>query len=132
MQADCWSRQTLQLLACWASTVPIEPNIPVNTIVTIAAARIFASPAIGPRVFMPNVRRLAAPGSSFTTDAVMEFDSVVPIDGLHEGIDISARLGAVIHVIGVLVHVERDHRPATGDRIGVISRPLVDQPLVVR
>jgi hypothetical protein len=35
-------------------------------------------------------------------------------------------------VIGVLVHIEHQHRSATGQRRGVIRRPLVDEALVAR
>jgi hypothetical protein len=43
MQADCWSRQTLQLLACWASAPLVEPDSPSSTTAAIAAARMTVS-----------------------------------------------------------------------------------------
>ncbi len=49
---------------------------------------------------------------------------------LHEGVDIGARLGAEIEVIGVLVHVERQDRHAAGEAVGVVRRPLDRQPVL--
>src|ERR1700758_1111527 len=43
---------------------------------------------------------------------------------LHESIDIGGSLGAIVHVIGVLVHVEDQDRLAARDGRGVIGRPL--------
>ena len=75
---------------------------------------------------------LAAAGSPLAADPVVQLRCVIPIDGLHEGVDIRTSLGTIVHVIGVFVHVERNHRLAAGDGIRVIGRPLIDQSLVVR
>src|SRR5579871_6056140 len=56
----------------------------------------------------------------------------VPADGLHEGVDVFRGGRAVIHGVGVLVHVERQDRPAVGERHRMVGRPGVDQPLVAR
>src|SRR5215831_5314358 len=50
----------------------------------------------------------------------VEIVGVGPADCLHERLDIVARLGAVIHLIGVLVHVEREDR-LTGAKVVVWS-----------
>src|SRR5258708_17289622 len=75
---------------------------------------------------------IAQAGSGFTAVAVIEFDRVVPPDSLHEDIDITRRRGTVVHVIGVLVHVEHDNRPPARECRGVVGSPLIDQPLVSR
>jgi molybdate/tungstate transport system ATP-binding protein len=64
--------------------------------------------------------------------AFVQLDSIVPVDGFHESIDVAARLCAIVHVIGMLVHIERNNRPAAGNRIGMIGRPLIDQSFVMR
>ena len=45
------------------------------------------------------------------------------MDGFHDGLDVIASLGAVIHVIGVLVHIEREDRPPAGPGRRVVGRP---------
>src|SRR4030095_12800332 len=75
---------------------------------------------------------VGASRSALAAEPLVQLRCVVPIDSLHEGIDIRTSLGAIVHVIGVFVHVERNHRPTAGDGIGVIGRPLIDQSLVMR
>ncbi|MCY1537754.1 hypothetical protein D9M68_732630 [compost metagenome] len=55
-----------------------------------------------------------------------------PVDVLHEGIDVRAGGGAVVQVVGVLVHVQRQEGRAARQRMGVISSPLVDQRALAR
>ena len=57
---------------------------------------------------------------------------IAPTNGVHEDIDVVCRLGAEIHVIGVLVHIEREDRDAAGQRVAVIGRPLIDEFAVAR
>src|SRR5258705_7306133 len=73
---------------------------------------------------------IARAGSGVAAVAVIEFDRVP--DSLHEDIDITRRRGTVVHVIGVLVHVEHENRPPAGECRGVGGSPLIDQPLVSR
>src|SRR5262249_45933462 len=57
---------------------------------------------------------------------------VVPADGLHENVDITRGCGTVVHVIGMLVHVEHKDWPPPGKRRRVIGGPLVHQALIPR
>src|SRR3989344_7008936 len=58
---------------------------------------------------------------------------VGPIDILHESLDIGHRLGAVVNVVRMLVHVERENRRAASKVAGVIARPLVNEfPVTMR
>src|SRR5262249_60736126 len=57
---------------------------------------------------------------------------VAPANDVHEGIDIACRLGAEVHVIGVLVHIERENRRATRQGMAMVRRPLVDKLAVAR
>src|SRR2546426_10292788 len=50
-----------------------------------------------------------------------------PPDVVHECIDAFCRRRAVIHVVRVLVHIEREDRAATRETVGVIGGPLIDQ-----
>src|SRR5260221_1704473 len=74
----------------------------------------------------------SAPASGFLAVLVEALGRAVPLDHLHEGVDVGGGLGAVVHVIGVLVHVEHQDRPAAGDRVRAIGRPAVDHALVLR
>ena len=48
----------------------------------------------------------------------------------HEGIDVGRRsLGAEVHVIGVLVHVEREHGAPPASLWAWSARPLDDEPV---
>jgi hypothetical protein len=58
--------------------------------------------------------------------------STVPGDVVHEGIDIGRGIAAEVDVIGVLVHVERQHRRAAGQAVGVVGRPDVAERTVAR
>jgi hypothetical protein len=55
-----------------------------------------------------------------------------PVDVAHERIDVGARGSAVVHVVRMLVHVQRQDRHATGHRVGVVCGPLVDQRSLAR
>src|SRR5262245_61347003 len=57
---------------------------------------------------------------------------IVPADGVHVRVNVSGRLGAVVNVIGVFVHIERQNGLATGEGMTVVGRPLIDQPSVAR
>src|SRR6202008_3707811 len=62
----------------------------------------------------------------------VEAVGVGPADRPHESVDIVAGLGAVIHLIGVLVHIEHEDRLAAGKRRRMVGRPGVDETLVAR
>src|SRR5712691_9566364 len=55
-----------------------------------------------------------------------------PIDDRHEGIDIGGGSRAIIDVVGMLVHVEREDRLPAGQRRRVVHRPLTDKPAIAR
>src|SRR5947208_10106735 len=57
---------------------------------------------------------------------------VGPVDRAHERLDVVASLGAVIHLIRVLIHVEREYRLTAGEGRGVIGGPGVNEALVAR
>jgi hypothetical protein len=52
---------------------------------------------------------------------------ILPADHLHKAIDVARGLGAEIHVIGVLVHIECQDRRAAGHHVAMVGRPLIDQ-----
>src|SRR2546422_4777232 len=52
----------------------------------------------------------------------------VPIDVLHECIHVDCGFRAVVDVIGVLVHIERQDWRRTGERMDVVCRPLIHEP----
>src|SRR5258708_12431350 len=67
--------------------------------------------------------------SSLATVAFVKLHDIVPAYGFHIGVDIGGGLGAVIHVIGVFVHVEHeDGTPACQGRRRVAA-PLIPHPL---
>src|SRR5216683_1600982 len=78
----------------------------------------------------PDPENPLSPGSAVPTVAFVELDGIVPVDRFHERIDVATRLGAIVHVIGMLVHVERDNRPSARNRIGMVSSPLIDETFV--
>src|SRR5690349_20154441 len=56
----------------------------------------------------------------------------LPVDVAQERVDVRPGIGTEIHVIGVLVHVERENRYATDRGLGVFGRVLVQQQAVTR
>src|SRR5262245_38105130 len=56
------------------------------------------------------------PRSALAAVLLVELHRVVPVDRFHVGVDIAGGGSAVVHVIGVLVHVEHEHRPPAGKR----------------
>src|SRR5262245_52346222 len=57
---------------------------------------------------------------------------IVPANDVHEGVDVARRLGTEVHVIGVLVHIEREHRRAARQGVAMIRSPLIDELAVAR
>ena len=57
---------------------------------------------------------------------------VLPANNLHEAIDVARSFGAKVHVIRVLVHVERQDRRAAGQRVTMVGCPLIDQLAITR
>src|SRR6266511_6371858 len=55
-----------------------------------------------------------------------------PVDRRHERADVVTGFGAVIYVIGMLVHIEREDRRSAGQRVAMIRRPLIDELAVSR
>src|SRR5262249_9414660 len=58
---------------------------------------------------------------------LMEPGDVRPVDVLHERVDVLRCRGAVVQVVRVLVHVERQDRRRARYAVRVVSRPLVHQ-----
>src|SRR5262245_28508579 len=56
-----------------------------------------------------------------------QFVGIAPMDRFHEGVDIGRRLGAVVDVIGVLIHIECQDRLSSRQRVTVVGSPLVDK-----
>jgi hypothetical protein len=56
----------------------------------------------------------------------------LPVDIAQERLEVGLGVRAEVHVIGVLVHVEREDRHATGDRLRMLRCVLVDEPSVAR
>src|SRR5262245_37156305 len=63
----------------------------------------------------------------FSRVRLMEPGDVRPVDVLHERVDVLRCRGAVVQVVRVLVHVERQDRRRTRHAMRVIGRPLVHQ-----
>src|SRR5215813_7484416 len=63
---------------------------------------------------------------------VIELSGVIPADHIHERIDVHGGLGAIVDVIRMLEHVEREDRAPAGERRRMIGGPLVEQALVAR
>src|SRR6266700_1211022 len=55
-----------------------------------------------------------------------------PANRVHERIDIGRGFRAIIDMIGVLVHIERENRRAAGERVAMVRGPLVHQLAVAR
>src|SRR5688500_3299454 len=64
--------------------------------------------------------------------ALVSIRGAVPVDVLHPGIDIRRRLRAVVDVIRVLVHVERENNRAVAERGRMVGRPLIDELCAAR
>src|SRR5215471_276132 len=58
---------------------------------------------------------------------VIALHDMIPVDVLHERLDIRRRLRPIIDVIGVFVHVEGEDRHPTRQTARMIRRPLIDQ-----
>src|SRR3954468_10846729 len=86
-----------------------------------------ASRALSPANLGPSAMMAIRAASALAVVTVIEFHGILPGNRLHEDIDIFCGGGAVVHVIGVLVHVEHHRRAAAGERRGVIGGPLIDQ-----
>src|SRR5205814_7147131 len=67
-------------------------------------------------------------GSGGATVARVEFVGVGPADRLHIGLDVITGLGSIIHVIGMLIHVEDEDRLPAGKIGRVIRGPAIDHP----
>src|SRR5690242_8237497 len=52
---------------------------------------------------------------------------LLPIDVLHEGVDVASRRRPVVEVVRVLVHIEDEERLTASRERGVIPRPVVVQ-----
>src|SRR5947209_20220337 len=57
---------------------------------------------------------------------------VGPVDRAHERLDVVAGLGAVIHLIRVLIHVECENWLTAGEGRRVIGGPGINEALVAR
>src|ERR1051325_11108893 len=52
---------------------------------------------------------------------------VFPVDVAHESIDVGRRLGAIVDMIRMLVHIERQNWGRASETVGMIGCPLVDE-----
>src|SRR5579863_6884143 len=75
------------------------------------------------------MRRMA---SCLAARALKNLAGIFPMDRFHEGIHIGRGLRAIVHVIGMLVHIEREQRATAGNVGRVVGGPLIDEPLVAR
>src|ERR1051325_9391015 len=55
---------------------------------------------------------------------------VFPVDVAHESIDVGRRFCAVVNVVGVLIHIERQNWGRASETVGMIGCPLIDEFLV--
>jgi hypothetical protein len=53
--------------------------------------------------------------------------NVFPADIVHKGIDIGSRLGAIVHVIGMFIHIEGETRACSAKQQVMVRGPLIDQ-----
>src|SRR5262245_53461236 len=65
-------------------------------------------------------------------DSVVKLLDGGPIDCRREDINVVGSLCAEVHVIRVLVHIERENWRATRQCVAMVCRPLVDELAVAR
>src|SRR5207302_1225078 len=53
----------------------------------------------------------------------------LPVDVFHECIDVRGRVGAVVDMIRMLVHIEREDQDRASERMRVVGRPLIHEPV---
>src|SRR5215813_9250504 len=58
---------------------------------------------------------------------LMQPRDVFPVDVVHESIDVGGGLRAVINMIRVLVHIERQNGTRSGQTAGMVRSPLIDE-----
>src|SRR5262245_44462803 len=99
--------------------------------------RIWTSFSLGPHLsgsfLLPSVNVNVSPRfarSRRIAEAREQVVGIFPPDCLHERVDVSRGLGAVIDVVRVLVHVECEDGLTARERVTMVSRPLVHEPLV--
>src|SRR5215468_269937 len=94
----------------------------LSTAATITATRL-------EKLMVGSFARVFSPGRWLS---LVQSRHVVPADVFHEGIDVLGRRCAVVHVIRVLVHVERENRRAACEAMCVVRGPSVDELAVAR
>src|SRR5215469_13615778 len=52
---------------------------------------------------------------------------VRPAHGIHEHVHVAAGLGTEIHMVGMLVHIEREDGLPIGERVAMIGSPLIHE-----
>src|SRR5215203_3374614 len=73
----------------------------------------------------PALQQLALSGADLAENAIC-------VCRLHKGVHIGRGLGPEVDMVGVLVHVEREDRHATGERVRMIRGPLIDELAITR
>ena len=53
-----------------------------------------------------SIRHLRAPRSKLAVQMI----DISPADGVHKSVDVTGRLGSKVHLIGMLIHIERQDR----------------------
>src|SRR5882762_2666360 len=91
-----------------------------------------ASASLDTRASMPRAQSAVSLGSRL--DAFrMERTYIGPVDVLHESIDVRRRFRAMVHLIRMFVHVERQDRRAMREALCMVGGPLVQQdPVAMR
>ena len=115
MQARRCSLHCLQLFACCACAVVRAMQVAetINNTVVIM------------RIALPFLFVSIAPLGSLTSNFPVQMISISPADGVHKRINVTGRFGAKVHVIGVLVHIERQNRRAASQCVAMVGCPLV-------
>src|SRR5262245_66163870 len=57
---------------------------------------------------------------------------IVPANDVHECVDVARGLGTEVHLIGMLVHIEREDWRAARQCVAMVGRPLIDELAIAR
>src|SRR5206468_6692320 len=117
-----------------ACICPVLPRACSTAFQSGSAARAAVGTASATRT--PNPRtayricRSVITGAPSSCVRLVKAHDVRPVDVFHERVDVFRGGRAVVDVVRVLVHIERQNRRASRHAVGVVSRPMVHEPAV--
>src|SRR6516165_10175545 len=80
---------------------------------------------------MSSLPRSSAP-SPFISQLNVQAFRIVPANRLHKDIHVARSLGAEVHVIRVLVHIERQNRCPARQSVTMVGCPLINELVIAR